>query len=72
MSVETVQITVIFTEAERGIKISFRSKGDIYVNELAKEFEGGGHKNAAGAFIVKGDLTKLTEEIIIKSKKYIK
>lgn len=71
MSVYTVLISVIFTQTERGIKISFRSKGEIYVNELAKEFGGGGHKNAAGAFIPGADLTILTEEIISKSKKYI-
>ena len=31
------------------IKISFRSKGQIDVNDIAKKyFSGGGHKNASG------------------------
>ena len=31
------------------IKLSFRSTGDISVNEFARKyFSGGGHKNAAG------------------------
>lgn len=29
-------------------KISFRSKSNIHVGEIAKRFKGGGHKNAAG------------------------
>ena len=36
-------------ERDRIIKISFRSKGDISVNQLARDhFNGGGHINAAG------------------------
>ncbi|MEG2337409.1 MAG: DHH family phosphoesterase, partial [Bacteroidales bacterium] len=38
-----------FTERENRIRISLRSKGDIDVNIFAREnFNGGGHKNAAG------------------------
>jgi phosphoesterase RecJ-like protein len=35
-----------------------RSKGDIDINAIAKEFGGGGHKNASGCS-VKGDLPSL-------------
>ncbi len=72
MSINTIQIGIILTQTPSGVKISFRSKGDIYVNNLAKEFDGGGHMNAAGAWIDKGDMNRLTEEIITKSKKYLK
>ena len=34
-----------------GYKISFRSRCGVECNEVAKEFGGGGHKAAAGAFI---------------------
>ncbi len=44
-----VIMTLFFLELEDGVKISFRSKGDIPVNELAKRYGGGGHKNASGA-----------------------
>jgi phosphoesterase RecJ-like protein len=71
MSINTVQIGVILTQTPRGVKISYRSKGEIYVNVLANEFGGGGHMNAAGAWIDKGDMNKLTEEIISKSEKYL-
>lgn len=51
LSIENVMIAAIFIEHEDGIKISFRSKGSFYVNELAhKYFDGGGHKYAAGGF----------------------
>ena len=51
LSIEKIMIAAIFIEHEDGIKISFRSKGDYYVNELAhKYFDGGGHKYAAGGF----------------------
>ena len=72
MSVGTVQISVLFTETKNGVKISFRSKGEIPVNELAKEFGGGGHKNAAGASIDGGNMEKIKKETIEKAEKYIK
>lgn len=51
LSIENVMIAAIFIEHEDGIKISFRSKGSFYVNELAHTyFDGGGHKYAAGGF----------------------
>ena len=49
LSVEGVQAAVFFTAMDDVVKISFRSKGDKYVNEIARDhFEGGGHKYAAG------------------------
>ncbi|MEM7184798.1 MAG: bifunctional oligoribonuclease/PAP phosphatase NrnA [Spirochaetota bacterium] len=47
-----IQIAVSFSEAKDGrIKLSFRSKGDFDVCRIAKEFSGGGHKNAAGGIV---------------------
>ncbi len=51
LSLKDVVLAAIFIEnREEGIvKISFRSQGDFYVNQMAREhFEGGGHRNAAG------------------------
>ena len=48
LSVEGVQTAVFFNESKGRIKISFRSKG-VPINVLANEnFDGGGHKFAAG------------------------
>ncbi len=49
MRIGGVQIGLLFNELPDGVKISFRSKGQIPVNELAKDFGGNGHLNAAGA-----------------------
>jgi phosphoesterase RecJ-like protein len=44
------EIYLLFKEASDGsIKVSLRSKGRLAVNEVAKRFNGGGHKFAAGA-----------------------
>ena len=49
LSIEGIKMAVLFSERDGIIKISFRSKGDFSVKDLAeKHFEGGGHKNAAG------------------------
>ena len=50
-----VRVAIMAREAEPGlIKLSLRSVGDFSVRDLAAaEFDGGGHKNAAGG-IVKG------------------
>jgi len=49
LSAREVQAVVFFKEnAPDDWRISLRSKGDIDVNAVAKEFGGGGHKNASG------------------------
>ena len=72
MSLETVKLAIVITETKRGVKISFRSKADIRSNELAKEFEGGGHQNASGAFVEGANINELTKEILQKAEEYIK
>ena len=49
LMMEKVNLSVLLTERDNQIRISFRSKGEFSVNELArKHFNGGGHRNAAG------------------------
>jgi phosphoesterase RecJ-like protein len=68
LSIEKIMIAAIFIEHEEGVKISFRSKGKYYVNELAhKYFEGGGHKYAAGGFS-----NKKLDLVVNKFKKLIR
>lgn len=49
LAIKGVFIGLIFIELADGVKVSFRSKGDIAINNVAKQFGGGGHKNASGA-----------------------
>ena len=52
LSVPSVLIAVLMVEMHDGrIKASFRSRGSIYVNQLAKRYGGGGHMNAAGCLL---------------------
>lgn len=65
-----INLTVLLREIESDlIKVSLRSKGDIDVSLIAKEFGGGGHKNAAG-YRTKGSLKYSRDELIEKLKKY--
>ena len=49
LSVHNVCVSVQITERRERVKLSFRSKGNVPVNEWAKAFfNGGGHLNAAG------------------------
>lgn len=49
LSMKKIKMAVLVTERQDQIRLSFRSKGDFSVNDLAnKHFKGGGHLNAAG------------------------
>jgi bifunctional oligoribonuclease and PAP phosphatase NrnA len=49
LTVKEIQAVVFFKQMEAGqYRVSMRSKGDVDIASVAKEFGGGGHKNAAG------------------------
>ncbi len=49
LSISNVKMSVLLTERQGCIRLSFRSKGNFSVNDLARDhFDGGGHFNAAG------------------------
>lgn len=48
-AIKGIKVCALFNEGEGGIKVSFRSKGNIDVNTFSRNyFNGGGHINAAG------------------------
>lgn len=51
LAIDGVQVALLFTETAKGTKISYRSKGSWEVHKWAQHFGGGGHRNAAGAFL---------------------
>lgn len=62
LSVHNVCVSIQITERKEKVKLSFRSKGNIPVNEWAKTwFKGGGHLNAAG-----GQMELPLEEVVKK------
>lgn len=70
LSIEGVRVALLFTETERGTKISFRSKGDYHVHKWAQSFGGGGHRNASGAF-VRADLESVVRDAVKSASKFI-
>ena len=50
LSMKNINLAALFMERDGVVKISFRSKGNFSVDELARNhFNGGGHRNASGA-----------------------
>lgn len=72
LSIENVVLGILFIELKNGFKVSFRSKGNIPVNKLAKEFGGGGHTNASGARFFTNNMQEMIPVILSKAKSYIK
>lgn len=71
LSIKGVKIGILMYEMKDGIKISFRSKGEIYVNKLAAEFGGGGHSNASGARLFNTSIEEMKEKVITAALKYL-
>lgn len=71
LSIMGVQIGILLYELNDGVKVSFRSKGAIPVNQLAKEFGGGGHSNASGARFFNIRITDIVDKITKAAQKYI-
>jgi phosphoesterase RecJ-like protein len=64
MMINGVEVGALITEQPTIIKLSLRSKGDISVQQIARDhFKGGGHKNAAG-----GAVYGTLEKTIVKFK----
>lgn len=75
LSVKGINFSAFISEKEGMTRISFRSKGNLHVNEFAKDFfHGGGHINAAGG---RSDLSvqetkNKIKELLPKLDSYIK
>jgi phosphoesterase RecJ-like protein len=66
LTVKEIQAVVFFKQIEGDeYRVSMRSKGDIDIGAVAKEFGGGGHKNAAGC-TVRGGIDALQKLFIEK------
>jgi phosphoesterase RecJ-like protein len=64
LTVKEIQAVVFFKQVDADTyRVSMRSKGDIDIGAVAKEFGGGGHKNAAGC-TVKGAIDALQARFV--------
>lgn len=71
LSIEGVKAALLFSEANDGAKISFRSEADARVDEWARHFGGGGHRNAAGAYVKRPSFEKAIEDVISAASEFI-
>ena len=67
LSIQGVQMGILFIELEDQVKCSFRSKGNVYVRDLAAAHGGGGHVYAAGARVTGKTLDEAVAEIVAES-----
>jgi phosphoesterase RecJ-like protein len=66
LTVKEILAVVFFKQIEGDeYRVSMRSKGDIDIGAIAKEFDGGGHKNAAGCTVT-GPIDSLQKTFIDK------
>ncbi len=68
LSMDKVNMSLLISEKDNQLRLSFRSKGQFSVNDLArKHFNGGGHRNAAG-----GKTNEDIESLIERLEKVLK
>ena len=66
LTVKEIQSVVFFKQSEGDdYRVSMRSKGEIDIGAVAKEFGGGGHKNAAGCSVT-GPIDQLQKVFLEK------
>jgi phosphoesterase RecJ-like protein len=71
LTVKEVEAVVFFKqEKDDEYRVSLRSKGEIDIGAVAKEFGGGGHKNAAGC-TVRGPIESLRHMMVEKVERAI-
>lgn len=67
--IDGVSLAILFIEpGGAGLRASFRGDGLIRVNDLSGEFGGGGHPNAAGLTIHRGEYETLRDEVIERAR----
>ena len=71
LSIEGVKAALLFSETDDGSKISFRSEADVRVDEWARSFGGGGHRNAAGAYVKRPTFEEVIEDVVEAASDFI-
>ena len=70
-SIAGTRMAIFFRDLGYGkVKISFRSTGDVDVNQFARRFGGGGHVKASGA-LVAGTLDDVRDRVVSEAKGFL-
>lgn len=70
LSIDGVEAAVLFIDMRRNVKASFRSVGQVAVNGWARQFGGGGHRNASGAYM-EGGIETVVDQVIAAAPSFI-
>jgi phosphoesterase RecJ-like protein len=71
LNLSVVDVVAYFRVVKSKVRVSLRSKNGVDVTVIAKEFDGGGHKNAAGLTIDTDDISIAIKQFISTAKNYI-
>jgi phosphoesterase RecJ-like protein len=70
-SIVGTRMALFFRDLGHGkIKVSFRSTGDVDVNQFARRFGGGGHAKASGA-MVSGTLEEVRDAVVAAARDFV-
>lgn len=70
-SVGGTRMAIFFRDLGHGkIKVSFRSTGDVNVNEFARQFGGGGHARASGA-LIPGTMEEVRHTVVNAAREFV-
>ena len=70
-SVGGTRMAIFFRDLGHGkIKVSFRSTGDVNVNEFARKFGGGGHARASGA-LIPGTIEEVRHSVVTAAREFV-
>jgi phosphoesterase RecJ-like protein len=70
-SIAGTRLALFFRDLGYGkVKVSFRSTGDVDVNEFARQFGGGGHAKASGALIT-GPLETVRDRVVQAARDFV-
>jgi phosphoesterase RecJ-like protein len=69
--IDGVQMGIMIVELADQVKISFRSKGQTFVRDLAATFGGGGHVYAAGARIQGQTLDTVVHTVVERAETFL-
>lgn len=70
-SIAGTRLALFFRDLGYGkVKVSFRSTGDVDVNEFARQFGGGGHAKASGA-LIPGNLEQVRERVVTAARAFV-
>lgn len=71
LNIAIVKVVIYFRKVDNKIRVSLRGKGELNLSKIAQNFNGGGHKNAAGFIMDEKSIKKAKDEVLNFLKNHI-